>query len=103
MPKTNPPRPKTKTKASPATPYLSVVIPLLDEEESLKELYQQVVQSAGSMGKPFEMIFVDDGSTDNSFAVLQELHVADARVKAIQFRRNFGKSAALSVGFHQAQ
>lgn len=85
------------------TPYLSVVIPLLDEEESLRELYRQIVQAASSLKKPFEMIFVDDGSTDNSFGVLQELHDADSRVKAIRFRRNFGKSAALSVGFHQAR
>jgi glycosyltransferase involved in cell wall biosynthesis len=95
--------PAARTKSMQGTPYLSVVIPLLDEEESLGELYRQIVQAASSLKKPFEMIFVDDGSTDNSFGVLQELHDADSRVKAIRFRRNFGKSAALSVGFHQAR
>jgi glycosyltransferase involved in cell wall biosynthesis len=95
--------PAARTKSMQGTPYLSVVIPLLDEEESLRELYRQIVQAASSLKKPFEMIFVDDGSTDNSFGVLQELHDADSRVKAIRFRRNFGKSAALSVGFHQAR
>jgi glycosyltransferase involved in cell wall biosynthesis len=103
MPKTTPPRSSTKITAKPTTPYLSVIVPLLDEEDSLKELYQQIVHSAGSLGKPFEIIFVDDGSTDNSFCILQELHAGDARVKAVRFRRNFGKSAALSVGFHEAQ
>lgn len=103
MPKTKPPRSNIRTKVPPATPYLSVVVPLLDEEDSLKELYQQIVHSADSLGKPFEIVFIDDGSTDNSFGVLQELHAADPRVKAVRFRRNFGKSAALSVGFHEAQ
>lgn len=102
MPKTTT-RSNTKSKAVTTTPYLSVVVPLLDEEDSLKELYQQIVQSAGVLGKPFEMIFIDDGSTDNSFGVLKELHAADARVRVVRFRRNFGKSAALSVGFHEAR
>jgi glycosyltransferase involved in cell wall biosynthesis len=103
MPKRTPSHSHTRIHTSPTTPYLSVVIPLLDEDDSLKELYQQIVHSAGSLRKPFEIIFIDDGSTDNSFGVLQELHAADARIKAIRFRRNFGKSAALSVGFHEAQ
>ncbi len=103
MPKTKPPRSNIKTKIALSTPYLSVVVPLLDEEDSLRELYQQIVHSAGTLGKPFEMIFIDDGSTDNSFGVLKELHAADARVKVVRFRRNFGKSAALSVGFHEAR
>ena len=103
MPKTTSSRSNVKTKGASSSPFLSVVIPLLDEEDSLKELYQQVVQSATSLRKPFEIIFIDDGSTDNSFSVLQEIHAADKRTKVVRFRRNFGKSAALSVGFHEAQ
>jgi glycosyltransferase involved in cell wall biosynthesis len=103
MAKKTSPRPAPKTDTTSKTPFLSVIVPLLDEEESLKELYGQIVQSAATLGKPFEIIFVDDGSTDGSFSVLEELHKADRRVKAVRFRRNFGKSAALSVGFHEAQ
>ena len=90
-------------KKSERAPYVSVVIPLLDEEESLGELYTQIVNAATALGKPFEMIFVDDGSTDGSFSILESLHAKDPRVKVIRFRRNFGKSAALSVGFREAQ
>jgi glycosyltransferase involved in cell wall biosynthesis len=103
MAKKTSPRPAPKTDTTSKTPFLSVIVPLLDEEESLKELYGKIVQSAATLGKPFEIIFVDDGSTDGSFSVLEELHKADRRVKAVRFRRNFGKSAALSVGFHEAQ
>ena len=62
MPKKTPPRSNIKPTIAPSTPYLSVVVPLLDEEDSLKELYQQIVHSAGSLGKPFEIIFIDDGA-----------------------------------------
>ncbi|MBM4161332.1 MAG: glycosyltransferase family 2 protein [Ignavibacteria bacterium] len=82
-----------------AAPFLSIVIPLYNEEESLRELYEQIVTVTSGMGKSFEAIFVDDGSTDGSFGVLQELHKGDRRVKAIRLRRNFGKSAALAAGF----
>lgn len=103
MAKTSTQRPAAISKKSTTSPFLSVVVPLLDEEESLKELTARIVESASSLKKPFEIIFIDDGSTDNSFQILQELHKFDGRVKAIRFRRNFGKSAALSVGFHEAQ
>lgn len=94
---------ETPTKEIQNRPFLSIVVPLYNEEESLRELYARIVEVTTAMGKSFEAIFVDDGSTDRSFEVLQELHARDARVKAIRFRRNFGKSAALSVGFKGAQ
>lgn len=103
MAKTNRPRPKIRTRAVETAPYLSIVVPLFDEEESLRELHAEITAAVAPLAKPVEMIFVDDGSTDNSYAVLKELHAKDPRVKAIRFRRNFGKSAALSVGFHEAQ
>jgi glycosyltransferase involved in cell wall biosynthesis len=88
-------------KAAHTAPYLSIVVPLLDEEESLGELYAQIIAATDPLKKTIEMIFVDDGSTDGSFSVLEQLHRKDPRVKVIRFRRNFGKSAALSVGFRE--
>ena len=82
---------------------LSIVIPLFNEEESLKELHRWIAQTLESHQLSFEIIFVDDGSTDGSWAVLQHLAKADERVKVIKFRRNHGKSAGLNVGFAGAQ
>jgi glycosyltransferase involved in cell wall biosynthesis len=81
---------------------VSVVIPLYNEEQSLRELFDGLRNVLGRLGK-YEVIFVDDGSTDGSSRVLQELRQRDRRVKIIRFRRNYGKSAALSVGFHHAR
>jgi glycosyltransferase involved in cell wall biosynthesis len=81
---------------------ISVVIPLYNEEQSLRELYESI-RNALSKNWKYEVIFVDDGSTDNSIHVLHELRRHDRRVKIIRFRRNFGKSAALSVGFTHAR
>jgi len=86
-----------------ATPYhVSVVVPLYNEEESLPELLENIEGALKKIKKPFEVIFVDDGSTDGSFGVLKRLHKGNKNVKVIRFRRNFGKSAALSIGFAEA-
>jgi glycosyltransferase involved in cell wall biosynthesis len=82
---------------------VSVVVPLYNEEESLKELHQQLRTALSRVSNRYEIIFIDDGSTDRSFEVLRSLKRFDNRVKIIRFRRNHGKSAALSVGFQQAQ
>ncbi|MGB2867930.1 MAG: glycosyltransferase family 2 protein [Bacteroidota bacterium] len=84
------------------SPFLSVIVPLYNEEESLRELFEKIKEVVGRMKRSFEVIFVDDGSSDNSFKVLQELHAKNPQVKVIRFRRNFGKSAALSVAFKEA-
>jgi glycosyltransferase involved in cell wall biosynthesis len=85
-------------------PYLSVVIPLLNERDSLVPLHEELSDALMSLGRPYEVIFVDDGSTDGSFNTLQQLHAADpAHVRVIQFRRNFGKTAALSSAFARAR
>lgn len=84
-------------------PYVTVIIPLLNEAESLPELHAQLVQALEPLGRPFELLFIDDGSRDGSFAVIQQLRAQDPRVQAIQFRRNYGKSAALAVGFREAR
>jgi glycosyltransferase involved in cell wall biosynthesis len=82
---------------------ISVIIPLYNEEESLRELHQQLRSTLGRMNSRYELIFVDDGSTDRSFNVLRDLKRNDRHIKIIRFRRNYGKSAALSVGFDKAQ
>lgn len=82
---------------------ISVVIPLYNEEQSLRELSEQLKNTLVRLGGRYELIFVDDGSTDNSFRVLRDLHFRNNRIKVIRFRRNYGKSAALMVGFQRAQ
>ncbi len=81
---------------------LSLVIPLYNEEESLKELYTWICKTAEEEKIDFEIIFVNDGSSDTSLEVLHELSSKDNRVKVISFRRNHGKSAGLNVGFAAA-
>jgi glycosyltransferase involved in cell wall biosynthesis len=92
-----------RAKAAAKFPQVSVIVPLLNEEESIPELYNRIESVMKRMKKPFEVIFVDDGSTDGSFRVLQHLHEQHPEVKVVRFRRNFGKSAALSVGFREAR
>ena len=96
------------TPATHATPdavdpvEISIVIPLLNEEESLRPLMDKVRETMAAYGRSYEVIFIDDGSTDGSMRVLEELHATHPGVVVIQFRRNFGKAAAYSAGFPQA-
>ena len=78
---------------------LSVVVPLLDEAESLPELTRWIARVLEAHGLSYEVILVDDGSTDSSWTVIEELAAADSRLRGIRFNRNYGKSAALQVGF----
>jgi glycosyltransferase involved in cell wall biosynthesis len=81
---------------------LSVVVPLLNEEGNIPALYREITDAlAGRFD--YEVIFVDDGSTDGSYALLADIHKADARVRVIRFRRNFGQTAAMSAGFDHAR
>jgi glycosyltransferase involved in cell wall biosynthesis len=84
------------------TSKISIVIPLYNEQDSLAELHQNIVSVMEGSDRAFEIIFVDDGSTDGSAAVLAKVYSGDRRVKVIQFRKNYGKSAALSAGFSAA-
>ncbi len=84
-------------------PSISVVVPLINEEESLTELYSQISDVLNAIQKDSEIIFVDDGSTDGSMQVLSALHASDQRVRVFQFRKNYGKSAALAKGFEVAR
>ena len=82
---------------------LSIVIPLLNEEESLNELHHWIAQVMQSNGFSYEILFIDDGSTDNSWQVITELTQKNDNVKGIRFLRNFGKSQALHAGFLKAE
>jgi len=81
---------------------VSIVIPLLNEAESLPELTEWIQRVCDKEGYEWELIFIDDGSTDDSWEVIRGLRIEDPRVKAIKFQRNFGKSAALQVAFKAA-
>jgi glycosyltransferase involved in cell wall biosynthesis len=82
---------------------LSVVVPVLDEAASLPALYRELAEVLEGLQQSCEVIFVDDGSRDQSFQILEKLHRQDDRVRVVQLRRNFGKAAALSVGFTHAR
>lgn len=82
---------------------LSFVIPLYNEEESLQMLQAQIVEAVKALGHEFEIIFVDDGSTDGSYQVLKQLHAENDYIKVLRFRRNFGKAAALMAGFAEVE
>jgi len=81
---------------------VSVVVPVLNEQDNIRPLYNQLTQALSNKYK-YELVFIDDGSTDASFKILSELHKADDKVKVIRFRKNFGQTAALSAGFANSQ
>src|SRR6266566_9317725 len=82
---------------------LSVVIPIRNEAPSLEELHRELTEILGAWGRPYEIIIVDDGSTDESFPILARLQGSDAHLRVIRFRRNFGQTAAFSAGFAHAR
>ena len=82
---------------------ISVVIPLFNEEESLPELYAWIERVMQANGFSFEVIFVNDGSTDHSWEVIEKFKAQSEHVKGIKFRRNYGKSPALYCGFAEAE
>ena len=80
----------------------SIVVPVFNEEESLPELYRRIASVAEEQGSDFEVIMIDDGSSDKSWSVIQSLFNENPQVRGIKLRRNFGKAAALSAGFEAA-
>ena len=82
---------------------ISVVIPLFSEDESLPELHRWIVKVMKENNFSYEVVFIDDGSKDKSWTVIEELHALDSNVKGIKFQRNYGKSAALQKGFEAAK
>jgi glycosyltransferase involved in cell wall biosynthesis len=83
-------------------PEISVVVPLLNEQDNIQPLYEQIKQTLDNKYK-YEIVFIDDGSTDDSFNILSRLQQADSKIRIIRFRKNFGQTAALSAGFAYAK
>ncbi|MFT4753398.1 MAG: glycosyltransferase involved in cell wall biosynthesis [Salibacteraceae bacterium] len=82
---------------------ISVVIPLFNEEESLKELAEWIAKVMVDGNYSYEVLFIDDGSTDTSWSIVEKLSVANSNIKGIKFRRNYGKSGALHIGFQETK
>jgi len=82
---------------------ISVVVPLYNEAESLPELADWLERVMNENGFTYEVLFINDGSTDNSWDVIKDLHDKNPRMKGVAFRRNYGKSPALNTGFDRAQ
>jgi glycosyltransferase involved in cell wall biosynthesis len=88
---------------SPGTLELSVVVPLFNEEESVDALHEEISRAAGARGRSYELLYVDDGSSDSTAEKLRAIAAADPHVKVVIFRRNYGQTAAIQAGFDQAQ
>src|SRR5207302_10717794 len=82
---------------------LSIVVPVHNEEQSILPLYDRLTAVLEALHRPYEIIFIDDASTDRSHELLANLVQTDARLKVVRLRRNFGQTAALSAGFHEAK
>jgi len=81
----------------------SIVVPFFNEQENIPPLYVKITEVMDAIGEPYEMVFVDDGSRDNTYKVLQEIYEHDRRVNLVRLRRNFGQTAALKAGFDFAR
>jgi len=86
-----------------STPELSVILPVYNEAENIPHLFAELIPTLESIGRSFEVIAVDDGSRDDSFARLAEIHQRDPRVRVVRLRRNFGQTAAFAAGFDRAR
>lgn len=82
--------------------WLSIVIPFYNEEDNVRPLHDQIVEALDGLGRPYEVVAVDDGSTDRTLAVLETIVKEDSRWKVVVLRRNFGQTAAMSAGFDHA-
>lgn len=89
--------------ASERGPAVSVIVPLYNEQESIRPLYAAIVEALGDLGRPFEMVFVDDGSSDGTVAAAASLARLDARLRVVKFRRNYGQTAAMAAGIEYAR
>lgn len=93
----------TEIKTQASAPELSLFLPVLDEEENLRPMYEKIRAALDALGKSAEVIFVDDGSTDKSLSILKEIAASDDRVHVISLRRNYGQTAAMSAGIDAAR
>jgi undecaprenyl-phosphate 4-deoxy-4-formamido-L-arabinose transferase len=94
------PRP---TLAQIEPPDISLVVPVYNEQASLEEVYRQSVEALEGLGRPYEIIFVDDGSTDGTWKALEQLHAGDAQLRAVRLKRNFGQHPAMHAGLVRAR
>ena len=78
----------------------SVVVPVMNEEENVELLYESITQVLQGMDQPYEIIIVDDGSTDLTHSILESIHGKDKHLKVVKFRKNFGQSAAMAAGVY---
>ena len=100
----NSPKPElSKLSETQTAPQLSLFLPVLNEEENLRPMHEKISEALNSLGKTAEVIYVDDGSTDNSLEILREIAGGDARVRVISLRRNYGQTAAMSAGIDAAK
>jgi glycosyltransferase involved in cell wall biosynthesis len=88
---------------SKAAPELSLFLPVFDEEENLRPMHTKIREALDALGKTAEVIYIDDGSTDNSLEILREIAGSDERVRVISLRRNYGQTAAMSAGIDAAE
>jgi len=86
-----------------SSPDISIIVPFYNEQENIKELYDRLTQVLKKLNLKYELIFIDDGSTDNTYQLLTEIFLKDKKFKFINLRKNFGQTAALSAGFDLAQ
>lgn len=89
--------------AAATAPYLSVVVPIYNEEESIPHLYARLSAALDALDRPYEVLAIDDGSRDGSFRLLRELAARDGRWRVVRFRRNFGQTAGFAAGFARAR
>ena len=103
--KDNVSQPATRTAVQPvqAPLDLSILIPVFNEEESLRPLYDNLTRVLGTLKKSYEILIVDDGSTDGSLQLIRQLESSDHRVRVLEFVRNFGQTAAMAAGFEYAR
>ena len=94
---------RNQKSAISSKPFLSIVVPVYNEEENIVPLYEKIRDACDAVGKPYETVFVDDGSTDGTFDILRGIHDQDHRVKVVRFRKNFGQTAAMAAGFEKSR
>src|SRR5690242_852190 len=85
------------------SPHLSVVVPFYNEEQSIRPLHTALVTALATLGRPYEMVFVDDGSADQTFQIAVDIARQDPRVRVVKFRRNYGQTAAMAAGIEAAR
>jgi glycosyltransferase involved in cell wall biosynthesis len=94
---------EASSAAATAQPRLSVIVPLYNEQESIRPLYAAIVQALGDIGCSFEMVFVDDGSSDDTAQIARQIARFDSRLRLVKFRRNYGQTPAMAAGIEHSR